>query len=99
MTHKTQIAILGGGIGALTAAFELTEQDPDRNATTSPSILSAGAWGGNAWSAGTSVGIGAHLNMEFMSGPDFTTTHSTSCNGFTLVSNIHQTHGAANSRA
>jgi uncharacterized protein with NAD-binding domain and iron-sulfur cluster len=28
MTHKTQIAILGGGIGALTAAFELTEQDP-----------------------------------------------------------------------
>ena len=30
MTHKTQIAILGGGIGALTAAFELTEQDPDK---------------------------------------------------------------------
>jgi uncharacterized protein with NAD-binding domain and iron-sulfur cluster len=29
MTHKTQIAILGGGIGALTAAFELTEQDPE----------------------------------------------------------------------
>jgi uncharacterized protein with NAD-binding domain and iron-sulfur cluster len=28
MTHKTQIAILGGGIGALTASFELTEQDP-----------------------------------------------------------------------
>jgi uncharacterized protein with NAD-binding domain and iron-sulfur cluster len=30
MTHKTQIAILGGGIGALTAAFELTEQDPQK---------------------------------------------------------------------
>jgi uncharacterized protein with NAD-binding domain and iron-sulfur cluster len=30
MTQKTQIAILGGGIGALTAAFELTEQDPDK---------------------------------------------------------------------
>jgi uncharacterized protein with NAD-binding domain and iron-sulfur cluster len=30
MTHKTQIAILGGGIGALAAAFELTEQDPDK---------------------------------------------------------------------
>ena len=30
MTHKTQIAILGGGIGALTAAFELTEQDPGK---------------------------------------------------------------------
>jgi uncharacterized protein with NAD-binding domain and iron-sulfur cluster len=30
MTHKTQIAILGGGIGALTAAFELTEQDPEK---------------------------------------------------------------------
>jgi uncharacterized protein with NAD-binding domain and iron-sulfur cluster len=29
MTHKTQVAILGGGIGALTAAFELTEQDSD----------------------------------------------------------------------
>ena len=28
MTQKMQIAILGGGIGALTAAFELTEQDP-----------------------------------------------------------------------
>jgi uncharacterized protein with NAD-binding domain and iron-sulfur cluster len=28
MTDKTQIAILGGGIGALAAAFELTEQDP-----------------------------------------------------------------------
>ena len=27
MTQKTQIAILGGGIGALTAAFELVEQD------------------------------------------------------------------------
>ena len=26
---KTQIAIFGGGIGALTAAFELTEQDPE----------------------------------------------------------------------
>lgn len=26
---KQKIAILGGGIGALTAAFELTEQDPD----------------------------------------------------------------------
>ena len=32
MTNKTQIAILGGGIGALTAAFELTEQDPEKNA-------------------------------------------------------------------
>jgi uncharacterized protein with NAD-binding domain and iron-sulfur cluster len=30
MTNKTQIAILGGGIGALTAAFELTEQDPKK---------------------------------------------------------------------
>ena len=30
MTNKTQIAILGGGIGALTAAFELTEQDPEK---------------------------------------------------------------------
>lgn len=30
MTQKTQIAILGGGIGALTAAFELTEQDPEK---------------------------------------------------------------------
>jgi uncharacterized protein with NAD-binding domain and iron-sulfur cluster len=28
MTRKTKIAILGGGIGALAAAFELTEQDP-----------------------------------------------------------------------
>ncbi|MGY2904773.1 FAD-dependent oxidoreductase [Bradyrhizobium sp. URHC0002] len=27
---KTQIAIFGGGIGALTAAFELTEQDPEK---------------------------------------------------------------------
>jgi uncharacterized protein with NAD-binding domain and iron-sulfur cluster len=26
---KTKIAILGGGMGALTAAFDLTEQDPD----------------------------------------------------------------------
>jgi uncharacterized protein with NAD-binding domain and iron-sulfur cluster len=30
MTHETQIAILGGGIGALTAAFELTEQDSQK---------------------------------------------------------------------
>jgi uncharacterized protein with NAD-binding domain and iron-sulfur cluster len=30
MTHRTQIAILGGGLGALTAAFELTEQDPEK---------------------------------------------------------------------
>ncbi|GIQ75080.1 FAD-dependent oxidoreductase [Bradyrhizobium sp. RD5-C2] len=29
MTEKTRIAILGGGIGALTAAFELIEQDSD----------------------------------------------------------------------
>src|ERR1700741_1259511 len=29
MMHKTQIAILGGCIGAVTAAFELTEQDPE----------------------------------------------------------------------
>ena len=29
MTEKTRIAILGGGIGALTAAFELTEQNSD----------------------------------------------------------------------
>ena len=28
-SEKTRIAILGGGISALTAAFELTEQDPD----------------------------------------------------------------------
>jgi uncharacterized protein with NAD-binding domain and iron-sulfur cluster len=28
---KTRVAILGGGIAALTAAFELTEQDPDKS--------------------------------------------------------------------
>ena len=30
-TEKTRVAILGGGIAALTAAFELTEQDPGRS--------------------------------------------------------------------
>ena len=29
---KTRVAILGGGIAALTAAFEVTEQDPNRSA-------------------------------------------------------------------
>src|SRR5271170_8241504 len=27
---KTKVAILGGGVGALAAAFDLTEQDPNR---------------------------------------------------------------------
>ena len=56
MTHKTQIAILGGGIGALTAAFELTEQDPE-NERYDITVYARPSLGGNAWSAGTSIRI------------------------------------------
>ena len=93
---KTQIAIFGGGIGALTAAFELTEQDPEETRYDITIYTLVGVWEANALSAETR-GICARSNMASMSGPDSMTTHSTWCSGSTLVSSVRRTNGVANS--
>ena len=45
---KIRVAILGGGIAALTTAFELTEQDPKRRPTTSALYTLGWRLGGKA---------------------------------------------------
>ena len=76
-SEKTRIAILGGGISALTAAFELTEQDPDGSQFDITVYTLGWRLGGKAAVGAMRLNTTAPSSTACISGPDFTTTPST----------------------